>query len=118
VRRLRPDIAVGADIIAGFPTGRKRCSRARRLVEECGLTFLHVFPYSKRPRHTAARIAAGRGGEIRERAKRLRRAARRRYASGWNSEIGADARGLIESAQPAAPSTFVPVAIAGEMPGR
>src|SRR5437868_11916160 len=55
VRRLRPDIALGADIIAGFPTETEEMfSRSQDLVEECGLTFLHVFPYSKRPGTPAA----------------------------------------------------------------
>src|SRR3984885_12099754 len=50
VRRLRPDIALGADIIAGFPTETEDMfARSMDLVEECDLTFLHVFPYSPRP---------------------------------------------------------------------
>src|SRR6202166_5083417 len=50
IRRLRPDIAIGADIIAGFPTeSDEMFARSQDLVEECGLTFLHVFPYSPRP---------------------------------------------------------------------
>jgi len=50
VRRLRPDIAFGADIIAGFPTETERLfARSMTWSKECGLTFLHVFPYSPRP---------------------------------------------------------------------
>ena len=57
VRRLRPDIAFGADIIAGFPTETEEMFlRSQDLVEECGLTFLHVFPYSPRPGTPAARM--------------------------------------------------------------
>src|SRR5436305_15000292 len=56
VRRLRPDIALGADIIAGFPTETEEMfARSIDLVEGCGLTFLHVFPYSKRPGPPVAR---------------------------------------------------------------
>src|SRR5207248_6926180 len=67
VRRLRPDIALGADIIAGFPTETEEMfARSQDLVEECGLTFLHVFPYSKRPGTPAARMPQVAGGEIRE----------------------------------------------------
>src|ERR1700736_3170401 len=56
VRRLRPDVALGADIIAGFPTETEEMfARSVDLVEECDLTFLHVFPYSKRPGTPAAR---------------------------------------------------------------
>ena len=57
VRRLRPDIAFGADIIAGFPTETEEMfARSQDLVEECDLTFLHVFPYSPRPGTPAARM--------------------------------------------------------------
>ena len=57
VRRLRPDIVFGADLIAGFPTETEETfARSRDLVEECGLTHLHVFPYSARPGTPAARM--------------------------------------------------------------
>src|SRR6516162_3494133 len=73
VRRLRPDIALGADIIAGFPTETEEAfARSQDLVEECGLIFLHVFPYSPRPGTPAARMPQVASGVIKERAKRLR----------------------------------------------
>src|SRR5260370_22037876 len=73
VRRLRPDIALGADIIAGFPTETEEMfARSQDMVEECDLTFLHVFPYSPRPGTPAARMPQVSGDRIRERAKRLR----------------------------------------------
>ena len=57
VRRLRPDIVFGGDIIAGFPTETEDAhQRSRDLVAECGLTHLHVFPYSERPGTPAARM--------------------------------------------------------------
>src|ERR1700738_3280242 len=75
VRRLRPDIALGADIIAGFPTETEEMfARSQELVAECGLTFLHVFPYSPRPGTPAARMPQVAGDAIRQRAKRLRAA--------------------------------------------
>ena len=75
VRRLRPDIALGADIIAGFPTETEEMfARSQGLVAECDLTFLHVFPYSKRPGTPAARMPQVAGEAIKERAKRLRSA--------------------------------------------
>ena len=75
VRRLRPDIALGADIIAGFPTETEEAfARSLDLVEECGLTFLHVFPYSPRPGTPAARMPQVSSGTIKERARRLRAA--------------------------------------------
>src|SRR6202021_4052812 len=73
VRRLRPDIAFGADIIAGFPTETEDMfSRSLDLVEECGLTFLHVFPYSSRPGTPASRMPQVSGEQVKERARRLR----------------------------------------------
>src|SRR6266403_5812475 len=75
VRRLRPDIALGADIIAGFPTETEEMfSRSQDLVGECGLTFLHVFPYSPRQGTPASRMPQVAGHMIRERAGRLRAA--------------------------------------------
>src|ERR1700761_9316900 len=74
-RRLRPDIALGADIIAGFPTETEDMfARSLDLVEQCGLTFLHVFPYSARPGTPAAKMPQVGSGETKERAKRLRAA--------------------------------------------
>jgi threonylcarbamoyladenosine tRNA methylthiotransferase MtaB len=115
VRRQRPDIAFGADIIAGFPTETDEMfARSLDLVEECGLSFLHVFPYSPRPGTPAARMPQVAGGEIKERAKRLRAvgevALRKRLAS----EVGAVRGVLIESATSGRTEHFVPVTIAGE----
>src|SRR3954463_4172387 len=72
VRRLRPDIALGADIIAGFPTETEGMFvRSLELVDQCGLTFLHVFPYSKRPGTPASRMPQVEGDVIKSRARRL-----------------------------------------------
>ena len=66
-RRLRPDIVFGADLIAGFPTETEAMfANSLDLVDDCGLTFLHVFPYSRRTGTPAARMpqvagAAGQG---------------------------------------------------------
>src|ERR1700716_2133426 len=73
VRRLRPDIALGADLIAGFPTETDEMfKRSLGLVEECDLTFLHVFPYSPRPGTPAARMPRVAGDVVKQRARRLR----------------------------------------------
>src|SRR6185312_14137428 len=99
VRRLRPDIALGADLIAGFPTETEEMfARSLDLVEECGLTFLHVFPYSPRPGTPAARMPQVAGGEIRERAKRLRAVGEKALQKRLASEIGTTREVLIESA--------------------
>jgi threonylcarbamoyladenosine tRNA methylthiotransferase MtaB len=74
-RRLRPDMTFGADIIAGFPTETDAAfENSLKLVEECGLTWLHVFPYSRRKGTPAARMPQVAGPVIRERAARLRAA--------------------------------------------
>ena len=118
VRRLRPDIALGADIIAGFPTETEEMfARSQDLVEECGLTFLHVFPYSKRPGTPAARMPQVAGEAIKERAKRLRATGEAALAKRLAAEIGATRQVLIESGKQGRTEHFLPVAIAGETPG-
>jgi threonylcarbamoyladenosine tRNA methylthiotransferase MtaB len=118
VRRLRPDIALGADIIAGFPTETEEMfARSQDMVEECGLTFLHVFPYSPRPGTPAARMPQVRGNEIRERARRLRATGEAALQRRLESEIGATREVLIESATQGRTEHFIPVAIAGGVPG-
>ncbi len=118
VRRLRPDIALGADFIAGFPTETEEMfARSLDLVEECGLTFLHIFPYSPRPGTPAARMPQVPGNEIKERARRLRTAGEVALQKRLASEVGAIRDVLIESATQGRTEHFVPVAIAGEAVG-
>lgn len=72
-RKLRPDIVFGADLIAGFPTETEAMfDNSLKLVDECSLTFLHVFPFSPRKGTPAARMPQLRGPEIKDRAARLR----------------------------------------------
>ena len=74
-RGLRPDIALGADLIAGFPTeSDDMFRRSLDIVEECGLAFVHVFPYSPRPGTPAARMPQLDPALVKERAARLRTA--------------------------------------------
>ncbi len=118
VRRLRPDIALGADIIAGFPTETDEMfARSQGLVEECDLTFLHVFPYSPRPGTPAARMPQVPGEKIKERARRLRAAGEAALQRRLACEIGATRQVLIESATQGRTEHFIPVAISGETPG-
>jgi threonylcarbamoyladenosine tRNA methylthiotransferase MtaB len=73
VRRLRPDMVFGADLIAGFPTESEAMfAGSLALVDDCGLTFLHVFPFSARPGTPAARMRQVNGAVIAERAAKLR----------------------------------------------
>src|ERR1700676_4777352 len=118
VRRLRPDIALGADIIAGFPTETEEMfARSLDLVEECDLTFLHVFPYSPRPGTPAARMPQVGGNVIRDRAKRLRATGEAALWKRLAAEIGATRHVLIESVTQGRTEHFVPVATSGETPG-
>ena len=75
VRRLRPDVVFGADLIAGFPTETEDMfARSLDIVNECGLTFLHVFPFSPRAGTPAARMPQVARPVVKERAGRLRAA--------------------------------------------
>jgi threonylcarbamoyladenosine tRNA methylthiotransferase MtaB len=118
VRRLRPGIALGADIIAGFPTETEDMfARSQDLVEECGLTFLHVFPYSKRPGTPAARMPQVSGDKIKERGRRLRAVGEAALRKRLTSEIGAIRHVLIESTTQGRTEHFLPVAITDDTPG-
>ena len=118
VRRLRPDIALGADIIAGFPTETEEMfARSQDLVEACDLTFLHVFPYSPRPGTPAARMPQVSGATVREHAKRLRATGEAALQKRLVSELGSTRQVLIESVTQGRTEHFLPVAIAGETPG-
>ena len=118
LRRLRPDIALGADIIAGFPTETEAMfERSQDLVQECDLTFLHVFPYSPRPGTPAARMPQVNGAAIKERAKRLRATGEAALQRRLAAEIGSTRQVLIESTTQGRTEHFIPVAISGDMPG-
>jgi threonylcarbamoyladenosine tRNA methylthiotransferase MtaB len=118
VRRLRPDIAFGADIIAGFPTETEEMfARSLDLVEECDLTFLHVFPYSPRPGTPAARMPQVASAAIKERAKRLRAAGEAALRKRLAAEVGTVRDVLIESATAGRTEHYLPVVISGETQG-
>ena len=117
VRRLRPDTAFGGDIITGFPTETEAMfGRSLDMVDECGLTQLHVFPFSPRPGTPAARMPQVAGDVIKERARRLRdkgEAALRRHLDG---EIGARRRVLTERGGIGRTPQFIPVRLAAAAP--
>jgi threonylcarbamoyladenosine tRNA methylthiotransferase MtaB len=97
VRRLRPDVAFGADIIAGFPTESEAMfDNALSMVDACGLSHLHVFPYSPREGTPAARMPQLDRGLIKERAARLRARGESAYAAHLASMVGSPQRLLIE----------------------
>ncbi len=97
VRRLRPDVVFGADIIAGFPTEDEvMFSRSLALVDECGLTHLHVFPFSPRPGTPAARMPQLDRAIIKERAARLRAKGEAVLARHLSAQVGKTLRVLTE----------------------
>jgi threonylcarbamoyladenosine tRNA methylthiotransferase MtaB len=100
----------GADIIAGFPTETEDMfARSLALVDDCGITHLHVFPFSPRPGTPAARMPQVHGTVVKERARRLREkgaAALRRHLQG---EIGARRQVLTELNGIGRTAQFTPV---------
>jgi threonylcarbamoyladenosine tRNA methylthiotransferase MtaB len=114
VRRLRPDVVFGGDIIAGFPTESETMfARSLDLIDECGLTHLHVFPFSARPGTPAARMPPVEHGLVKERAAALRQkgaAALRRHLDG---EIGARRWVLTESGNVGRTEQFTQVRLPG-----
>ncbi len=99
VRKLRPDMTFGADIIAGFPTeSEAHFENSLRLVTECNLTWLHVFPYSKREGTPAARIPQQiNGNVIKERAAHLRAAGDAQVIKHLAAQIGKTHNVLMEN---------------------
>lgn len=97
VRRLRPDVVFGADIIAGFPTESEAMfANSLAIVEECGLTFLHVFPFSPRAGTPAARMPQVSRGVVKERAARLRAAGARAHRAHLDALVGSAQSILVE----------------------
>jgi threonylcarbamoyladenosine tRNA methylthiotransferase MtaB len=110
VRALRPDVAFGADIIAGFPTETEDAFlRSLDLVDECGLTQLHVFPFSPRPGTPAARMPQVARDVVKERARVLREKGEAALARHLGAQVGARRRVLAESRALARTEQFTPV---------
>ena len=97
VRGLRPDIAFGADIIAGFPTETEEMfQRSIELVDACGLSSLHVFPYSARPGTPAAKMPPVPADQIKDRARRLREKGAEALSRHLDRLIGSEQEILVE----------------------
>jgi threonylcarbamoyladenosine tRNA methylthiotransferase MtaB len=96
-RALRPEVALGADLIAGFPTeSEEMFRRSLELIAECGLAFVHVFPFSPRPGTPAARMPRLPAALIKERAARLRAAGEAALAADLGARIGSKSEVLVE----------------------
>lgn len=128
IRHRRPDVAIAADIIAGFPTETEDMfARSLDLVDACGLASLHVFPFSPRPGTPAARMPQLDRALVKERAARLREKGEAALARHLDAQVGARRRVLAEIggvghteqftpvrlAAPVAPGTLLDLAIAG-----
>jgi threonylcarbamoyladenosine tRNA methylthiotransferase MtaB len=117
-RRLRPDVVFGADLIAGFPTETEAMfEHTLSLIEDCGLTWLHVFPYSSRPGTPAARMPQVPLSLRKERAARLRAAGGRAVDRFLTSRIGSTASVLVEKEGLGRSEHYAPVAVEGSQPG-
>lgn len=98
IRSLRPDVIFGADIIAGFPTETNEMfENTLRIIDECDLAFLHVFPYSPRQGTPAARMPQVKKAIIKERAARLREAGQRNFHKTLTQFIGRKVNVLLET---------------------
>jgi threonylcarbamoyladenosine tRNA methylthiotransferase MtaB len=114
-RRLRPDMTYGADIIAGFPTETEAMfENSLKLVEDCGLTWLHVFPYSPRPGTPAARMPQVHGAAIKERAARLREAGEAQVEKHLRAQHGTTRKVLMENPRMGRTEQFTEVAFASD----
>ncbi|HUA56730.1 MAG TPA: tRNA (N(6)-L-threonylcarbamoyladenosine(37)-C(2))-methylthiotransferase MtaB [Candidatus Sulfotelmatobacter sp.] len=118
-RALRPDTAFGADLIAGFPTETDDDFAATRaLVDECGLAYLHVFPFSARPGTPAARMPQVPGAVVTARAAALRAAGAAALARFLDAQLGRAVSVLAEQADLGRAENFAPVRLQDATPGR
>lgn len=117
LRALRPEIVFGADLIAGFPTETDAMFEATlQHVRDCGLTYLHVFPFSARERTPAARMPQLKGDVIKARAARLRDAGAKAVARHLASLTGREVDLLVEQDVTARTPTFAPVKLSQPQP--
>ena len=116
-KRLRPEMTYGADIIAGFPTETEAMfENSLKLVEECGLTWLHVFPYSVRQGTPAARMPQVDGKHIKRRAADLRAAGAQQVQRHLWAQNGATHRILMESPRMGRTEQFTEVTLSSDQP--
>ncbi|MFT6452389.1 MAG: threonylcarbamoyladenosine tRNA methylthiotransferase MtaB [Halocynthiibacter sp.] len=114
-KRLRPEMTFGADIIAGFPTETEAMfENSLKLVGECSLTWLHVFPYSPRPGTPAAKMPPVNGKAIKERAARLRAIGAAQVAAHLAAQQGRDHKVLMENPRMGRTEQFAEVIFAAD----
>ena len=116
-RELRPDIVFGADLIAGFPTETEEMfQNSLKIVEECDLTYLHVFPYSPRPGTPAAKMPQGNAHTRKERAAALRTLGKAQEEKLFKSHLGKEAEIITEKGNMGRTEHFIPVHIERDEP--
>lgn len=116
-RRARPDMTFGADIIAGFPTETGAMfENSLRLVDDCDLTWLHVFPYSPRPGTPASRMPPVDGRAIKERAARLRAAGEAAVGRHLQAQVGQTHAVLMEHPRLGRTEQFAEVSFNADRP--
>ena len=116
-KRLRPDMTFGADIIAGFPTETEEMfDNSLRLIEDCALTWLHVFPYSVRNGTPAARMPQVAGQDIKRRAAALRAAGTMQVRQHLTAQRGTTHRILMESPRMGRTEQFTEVTLSADQP--
>ena len=113
--KLRPEMTFGADIIAGFPTETEaHFENSMKLVDECHLTWLHVFPYSPRPGTPAAKMPQVNGTDIKARAAQLRAKGKARVAAHLSAQVGQTHNVLMENARMGRTEQFTEVRFASD----
>ena len=116
-RRLRPDMVFGADLIAGFPTETDEMfANTLKLVQDCGLTFLHVFPFSPRKSTPAARMPQVQGPVIKARAAQLRAVGDHALHQHLAGQVGQSHQILVEGPRLGRTEQFAEVSFASDQP--
>jgi threonylcarbamoyladenosine tRNA methylthiotransferase MtaB len=117
LREVRPEIAFGADLIAGFPTETDEMfENTLKSVDECGIDYLHVFPYSPRPGTPAARMPQVARDIVKARAAKLRAKGAERLALRLDRHVGATKMALVEKGGRARLPDFSPIRVDGASP--
>jgi len=117
LRDARPEMAFGADLIAGFPTETDAMfANTLASVDACGIDYLHVFPYSPRPQTPAAKMPQVARDVVKARAALLRQKGAERLVLRLGQHVGQTAMALVEAGGRARLSNFAPVRIDGVSP--
>ncbi|MCW3797028.1 radical SAM protein [Sphingomonas sp. BN140010] len=119
LKAARPELTVGADLIAGFPTeSEEAATNTIRLLDDCRIVAAHVFPFSPRPNTPAARMPQLAPELVKARAGRLRQAAAERRSAWLNGLVGTIQPVLIENREKGHTDNFAPVFVAGSVRGQ